>query len=150
MYFLGCLSCVRDSPIQSRPGFVFHKPVFPLLVIGVLEQTGQLRLLSCWGRYSLPRSCRCWFCSGCRFSRDGAGNFSLGAAAFVSPIVLGYWKESYNVYFGTAILLNALALFILRYKESPDESRSRGGRLSHRAEYAGAPGPVFSLHGLDP
>ena len=55
--------------------------------------------------------------------------FGLGAAAFVGPIVLGYWKESHNVFFGTAILLNALALFILRDKELPDESRSRGGRL---------------------
>ena len=53
----------------------------------------------------------------------------LGVAAFVGPIVLGYWKESHNVFFGAAILLNALALFILRDKKLPDESRSLGGRL---------------------
>ena len=53
----------------------------------------------------------------------------LGAAAFVGPIVLGMWQESYKVFFGTAMLLNALALFLLRDKKLPDESRSRGGRF---------------------
>ena len=47
----------------------------------------------------------------------------------VGPIVLGMWQESYKLFFGAAMLLNALALFLLRDKELPDESRSRGGRL---------------------
>ena len=53
----------------------------------------------------------------------------LGAAAFVGPIVLGIWQESQKLFFGAAMLLNALVLFLLRDKELPNESRSRGGRL---------------------
>ena len=53
----------------------------------------------------------------------------FGSAAFLGPVALGMWQESYKVFFGSAALLNALALYLLRDKELPDESRSRGGRL---------------------
>ena len=55
--------------------------------------------------------------------------FILGTVSFVGPVVLGTWQESHKVFYWTAIPLNLLALFLLRNKGLPDESRSRGGRL---------------------
>ena len=132
MFFFG-LFVLREgfgaNPKSARVLF-FINLFFLLLVIGVLEPDRAVETVIVLGAIqfaaimSLLVLLRLPILAGWRWQFLG-----LGAAAFVSPIALGYWKESYNVYFGTAILMNALALFILRYKESPDESRSRGGRL---------------------
>ena len=132
MFFFG-LFVLREgfgaNPKSARVLF-FMNLFFLLLVIGVLEPDRAVETVSVLGAIqfaaimSMLVLLRLPILAGWRWQFLG-----LGVAAFFGPIALGYWKESYNVYFGTAILMNALALFILRYKESPDESRSRGGRL---------------------